>query len=57
MKCFDKLPSHLRVWINYLPFNLHDDHILRGAKEIERIKARYESDGGRWYEKKGDNQN
>lgn len=45
MQCYDKLPVHLRVWISDLHFSLHDDHILRGAQEVERCKAFIESGG------------
>lgn len=56
MKCFDKLPLHLREWITELHFALHDDHILQGAKEVERCKAFLE-EGGVHYEKRGNGQN
>jgi tRNA A22 N-methylase len=45
MICFERLPEDLRNWINYLDFNLHDDHILRGAQEVYRCKAFLESGG------------
>lgn len=45
MACYDKLPVHLRDWVADLSFSLHDDHILRGAIEVERCKAFLESGG------------
>lgn len=45
MQCYDKLPPHLRDWIAGLSFSLHDDHILRGASEVEQCKAFIESGG------------
>lgn len=45
MRCFDKLPFHLREWVASLEFSLHDDHILMGTKEVERCKAYLESGG------------
>lgn len=45
MACYDKLPPHLRDWVAELSFSLHDDHILRGASEVERCKAFLESGG------------
>lgn len=45
MRCYDKLPPHLRAWIAELSFSLHDDHILRGAGEIEQCKAFIEGGG------------
>jgi len=56
MSCYDKLPIHLREWISELHFSLHDDHILRGAAEVERCKIFIES-GGIHYEKHGNGQN
>ncbi len=56
MKCFDKLPLHLREWITNLHFSLHDDHILRGADEVERCKVYIES-GGIHHESRGNGQN
>ena len=56
MRCYDKLPLHLREWIAELHFSLHDDHILRGTAEVERCKAFIES-GGVHYEKPGNGQN
>ena len=45
MRCYDKLPAHLRDWVSGLSFSLHDDHILRGASEVEQCKAFIESGG------------
>lgn len=45
MRCYDKLPPHLRAWIAGLSFSLHDDHILRGASEVEQCKAFIEGGG------------
>jgi len=45
MSCYDKLPPELRQWIANLDFSLHDDHILRGLKEIERCKIYVEGNG------------
>lgn len=45
MQCYDKLPSDLKIWIQNLHFNLHDDHILRGKEEVYRCKAYIESGG------------
>lgn len=56
MCCYDKLPANLRTWISQLHFSLHDDHILRGAKEVERCKNFIES-GGTHHEKSGNGQN
>lgn len=56
MRCYDKLPVNLREWISSLNFSLHDDHILRGAKEVERCKDFIES-GGTHHEKSGNGQN
>jgi hypothetical protein len=56
MRCYDKLPLHLRIWISNLHFSLHDDHILRGAGEVEQCKKFIES-GGIHYEKPGNGQN
>lgn len=56
MRCFDKLPPHLREWVATLPFSLHDDHILRGAAEVEQCKAFIES-GGLPHYRPGNGQN
>ena len=56
MRCFDKLPLHLREWIANLHFSLHDDHILRGAQEVENCKFFIES-GGVHHERPGNGQN
>jgi hypothetical protein len=56
MRCYDKLPSHLRIWISSLHFSLHDDHILRGAADVEQCKFFIES-GGIHHEKPGNGQN
>ncbi len=56
MRCYDKLPPHLRIWISSLHFSLHDDHILRGASDVEQCKKFIES-GGIHYEKPGNGQN
>jgi hypothetical protein len=56
MKCFDKLPLHLREWVSNLKFSLHDDHILRGTAEVERCKVFIES-GGIHHESRGNGQN
>ena len=45
MQCFDKLPEELKVWIQNLHFNLHDDHILRGAEEVAKCKEYIEKGG------------
>ena len=45
MRCYDKLPVHLRDWVSGLSFSLRDDHILRGASEVEQCKAYIESGG------------
>ena len=54
--CYDRLPLHLRYWISNLHFSLHDDHILRGAIDVEKCKQFIES-GGAYYEKLGNGQN
>ena len=56
MKCFDKLPAELREWVSNLHFSLHDDHILRGEKEIRHCKEYVESNGTVTY-RKGNGQN
>jgi hypothetical protein len=56
MRCFDKLPQYLREWVCQLHFSLHDDHILRGAAEVNRCKEFIES-GGVHHEQKGNGQN
>lgn len=56
MKCYDKLPKHLREWISDLHFSLHDDHILRGTKEVEYCKQFIEN-GGQHHLKNGNGQN
>jgi len=56
MSCYDKLPYELREWIANLHFSLHDDHILRGAKEVYSCKAYVESNGEVTY-RKGNGQN
>jgi hypothetical protein len=43
MTCFDKLPYEMRDWISNLHFSLHDDHILRGYKEVLMCKEWVES--------------
>ena len=56
MKCFDKLPEHQRDWINNCEkLNLHDDHILRGEKEVARCIIEVENNN--IYYKQGNNQN
>lgn len=56
MQCFDKLPQYQREWINNNDlFNLHDDHILRGKKEVDRCIA--ECIKGNIYYKPGNGQN
>jgi Family of unknown function (DUF6525) len=55
MACFDKLPRELREWIQSLPFNLHDDHILQGEKEVRRCVECVRV--GNVYYKQGANQN
>jgi hypothetical protein len=56
MKCFDKLPEHQRDWINNCEkLNLHDDHILRGEKEVARCIIEVENNN--IYYKRGNNQN
>jgi hypothetical protein len=45
MSCYDKLPPELREWVSELYFSLHDDHILRGAKEVAGCKEFIESGG------------
>ena len=39
MEAFDSLPPNLRAYIRELGFNLLDDHILAGAKEVRRVKT------------------
>ena len=56
MRCYDKLPIHLREWISTLSFSLHDDHILRGIEEVEACK-KYIENGGEPYYMPGNNQN
>lgn len=56
MSCYDKLPKELRDWVSDLHFNLHDDHILRGSKEVQQCKDFIES-GGQHHEKPGNGQN
>ena len=56
MNCFDKLPPELRQWIADLHFSLHDDHILRGIKEVQRCKIYVEGDNEISYYK-GNGQN
>jgi len=56
MQCFDKLPKELREWIANLHFSLHDDHILRGLKDVENAKKYVESNQPIIY-KKGNGQN
>lgn len=56
MTCFDKLPYELRDWIANLHFSLHDDHILRGQREVERCKDYIDNDGVVTY-LKGNGQN
>jgi hypothetical protein len=48
-RSFDRLPDHLRRWIDYLPFRLADDFILRGRKAVEEQKRLFEDSGGKWY--------
>lgn len=56
MQCFDKLPQHQRDWINNNTLiNLHDDHILRGEKEVARCIIEVEN--GNIYYKEGNDQN
>ena len=43
MQCFDKLPKDLREWVSNLHFSLHDDHILRGEREIRECKLQLEN--------------
>ena len=49
MSCFDKLPTELRLWISNLHFSLHDDHILRGEKEVRNCKTYIDGDGEVFY--------
>lgn len=56
MRCYDKLPPHLREWVSSLSFSLHDDHILRGAKEVEQCKA-FLDGGGEPHFRPGNGQN
>lgn len=56
MNCYDKLPVDLRNWISNLNFSLHDDHILRGEREIRKCKI-YVDNGGRINYYKGNGQN
>lgn len=56
MQCFDRLSPDLRDWINNLHFNLHDDHILRGQKEVERCKQ-FLDNGGQEHYNRGNGQN
>jgi len=56
MGCFDKLPRYQRDWINNCEkLNLHDDHILRGAQEVDRCMVEVEK--GRIIYKAGNGQN
>jgi hypothetical protein len=45
MECFDLLPADLRYWVSNLHFSLHDDHILRGTKEVRKCKNDIEAGG------------
>ena len=56
MKCYDRLPKHLREWVSDLHFNLHDDHILRGSVDVEGCKIFIEN-GGQHHLKDGNGQN
>jgi len=56
MSCFDKLPFELRQWISQLHFSLHDDHILRGEREVRNCKI-YVDSGGMIKYYKGNGQN
>jgi len=56
MKCYDRLPKHLREWVSDLHFNLHDDHILRGSVDVEGCKTFIEN-GGQHHLKDGNGQN
>ena len=49
MACFDKLSPEMRHWLNNLHFNIHDDHILKGQKEIERCKEFLDNGGQEHY--------
>lgn len=56
MRCFDRLPEYQRTWINNNDMlNLHDDHILRGQKEVDRCMAEFSR--GNIYYKPGNGQN
>ena len=56
MSCFDKLPYELRDWIANLHFSLHDDHILRGEREVSRCKDYVDNDGEiKYYKGNGQN--
>jgi hypothetical protein len=56
MACFDKLPLELRQWIAELHFSLHDDHILRGEREVRNCKIYVDNDGEiRYYKGNGQN--
>ena len=56
MRCYDKLPIHLREWISTLSFSLHDDHILRGIEDVEECK-KYVENGGLPHYLPGNGQN
>ena len=56
MSCFDKLSPELRQWISQLHFSLHDDHILRGEREVRNCKI-YVDSGGKIKYYKGNGQN
>jgi len=56
MSCFDKLPADLRKWIAELHFSLHDDHILRGEREVRNCKIYVDNDGEiKYYKGNGQN--
>ena len=38
MEAFDSLPPDLRSFIRELDFNILDDHIFGGEKEMRRVK-------------------
>lgn len=54
---FDRLPKDLRDWINYAPFRIHDDYILRGEKAVRAFKNYVDNGGQIRYTNDGNNRN
>lgn len=54
---FDRLPKDLRDWINYAPFRIHDDYILRGEKAVREFKTYVDNGGKIVYKDDGNNRN